>query len=666
VYRKPWFLLTLIAVVIAGILALVWQPDDYKIEPAAQTQVSTDIEDSPLQPAPAQIDASAGQKVHAAPIETKPEEQRKEAEAVAEDGVIWVQVLDQADTPVAGIQVAIGMRVPFEGRAIRLGTGVSAGANGLAKIELAMDYMRKNAGLLQNPELMADAKYPSLELARVKFLLEDGLATPQKLVMPGFQWLSAAVELPNGSPPSFATTYQIMWGQLETEEGKGTWSNRKSIYGDCINGVIRFACGPDLRLNMRASAKDGRCKPGYLLALGPASGQPAPPPFLITLGEDYPRLQCQFLLADGTPAKAVRLAHYRLQQRLPTAEEIELGKTPNPDRPRWLKNITTDAQGWLDMPIESGISDDQYHRSWAFVLQNPDPRQSNLAFDSDGASQVKFELPSRLVAAEIFNPGPLQLNVERLPLLAAGKVLSDSGEPISIQVHAYGSDEDGRFSNRLAQIRSGQNGKFEILGTAPADGQVRITTGGLGWLGVEQIVAAGTQNLLFTLTKGINLKGQFLSDAPLPWLDMEVRIPNYHRSKEVFGGFTFDYLRPGNDYIITLEHNDVELYRSPEFIVGGSGDVAPALINPIDLRGKLRVWSVTPLQSDGNPFPAKTYFMVRSKDVPLCRARTNKQGLLTQVTSNDFVQISIIPRAGYQAGVLTWPVTTEKLQLVAE
>jgi hypothetical protein len=666
VYRKPWFLLTLITVVIAGILALVWQPDDRAIDPVPQTEAGAEIEDLPIQPALSEPASPPIDHSEAEPIAPQAEEKRQEAAPVAQDGVVLVQVLDQAGTPVAGIEVAIGMRIPFEGRAIRLGSAVSAGKNGLAKIELAMEYMRKNAGIFQNPELMADAKFPTSASARIKFLLEDGMAKPQKLVVPDFQWLQAHISFDGGKVPDFPTYLQVYWGPLTNPDNSTPWSNRRSIWIDVVNGAAQFACGADLQLWLTAKAKDAHCRPGELRTVGPASGEAAPAPFEIALGENYPRFHCQFVLADGTPAVSARLAQYHLNQRLPNAKEIEQGKTPDSVRPRWQRIATTDADGWLKMPLESGISDDQYHRSLAFVLQGSDPRGRGTDIDSDGAHQVKFDLPNHLAPGEIFNPGPLTLSVERLPMLAAGQILSDSGEPISLTVSAYGKKENGSFGNRLAQIRSGQDGKFEILGPAPADGQIRVSTGGFGWLGDAQIVAAGTQNLLFTLTKGINLKGQFLSDAPLPWLDMEVRIPNYHRSKEVFGSFKFDYLRPANDYIITLEHNDVELYRSPEFIVNGSGDVAPALINPIDLRGKLRVWSVTPLQSDGKPFPAKTYFMAKSEDDPLCRVRTNMHGLLTQVTSSDVDQISIIPREGYQEGILTWPLTAEKLQLIAD
>lgn len=603
--------------------------------------------------------------VHAEP-ETTEVAERVDAGPVPTPGTVLIQVVDSVGNAVPGIQVAIGMQVPFEKRAVRVGSGTSAGERGIAAVKLNMEYLRRNAGMMQNPELMADPKFPTSEKARVKFLLEDGQNEVQKLVVPDFQWLNAEVRRADGSRPDFPVSLQIYWGPLQTADNKSPWSNRRSIWQDLENGSGRFPCGPDLQLWLTAKAKDGRCKPADLRTIGPAAGQPATDTYELVLGDDYPVFRSQFLAADGSPAANARIAHYSLQQRIPTAEEAAAGNYPGPDRPRWEKNFTTDAQGWGGFPLSKPLSDDKYERSWAFVLQNPDPRRSSKQIDEDGAEQVRISLPNQLNAGEVFNPGPLTLHSKKLPVLAAGKIVDANGNPLSIWVTVYGPDEKGSMRNRLARERTNRDGNFEILGEAPQGGQIHVSTGGSGWLGEGQNVAAGTSNLLFELEKGINLHGSFKSDAPLPWLDMEVKLPSYHRGKEVFGSFMFDYLKPGTGYYITLEHNDRELYRGPEFSLSGSGDQSPDFLNPIDLTGKLRVWKTIPLQADGTPFPVKTYFYFSAGDGGANRVRTNKLHQLVQVTSSDVNSVTIIPRDGYLPGELTWPNLAEKLQLETE
>jgi hypothetical protein len=134
----------------------------------------------------------------------------------------------------------------------------------------------------------------------------------------------------------------------------------------------------------------------------------------------------------------------------------------------------------------------------------------------------------------------------------------------------------------------------------------------------------------------------------------------------VFGSFEFDYLKPGGDYSITLEHNDRELYRGPEFSLSGSGNQSPAFLNPIDITGQLRVWKTIPLQADGTPFPPKTYFYFKPENGDPNRCRTNKQGVLFQVTTSDVNSATIIPRDGHKPGLMTWPWSTERLQLDPE
>lgn len=598
--------------------------------------------------------------------QTEPPE-RVDAGPVPQPGTVLIQVVDSADNPVAGIQIAIGMRVPFENRAIRVGTATSAGERGIAAVELNMDYLRKEAGLLQNPELMADAKFPAAETTRIKFLLEDGQSTVQKLVVPDFQWLTAQVRRADGSVPDFATSLQVYWGPVQTPQNKSPWSNRRAIWEDFDNnGECRFPCSPDLQLWLTAKAKDGRCKQGDLRTVGPNAEQPNPGPFELVLGDDLPVFRSQFLRADGTPAANTRIAHYRIQQRIPTAEEAAAGKLPGPDRPRWQKNFSTDNEGFGGFYIDTKLSDEHHDRSWAFVMQNPDPRRSSKDLNEDGALQVEISLPTQLAPGEEFNPGPLKLIGNKLPILAQGRVTDDVGNPLSIWITVYGPDEKGSLRNRIARERTNRNGEFKVMGEAPADGRIHVSTGGFGWLGQGQTVAAGTTNLLFELVKGINLRGQFKSDAPLPWMDMEVKLPSYHRGKEVFGTFMFDYLKPGNGYFITLEHNDRELYRGPEFSLSGSGDQSPDFLNPIDLTGKLRVWKTTPLQADGTPFPAKTYFYFKPDVGEPNRLRTNKLGQLVQVTTNDVNSAQLLIRDGYLPGEMTWPFDQERLQLEAE
>lgn len=602
----------------------------------------------------------------AEPVEQEGELNRVDAGPIHEPGTVLVQVVDEAGTPVEGMQVAIGMQVPFEKRAIRVGSGTSSGERGIAALKLNMDYLRREAGPWQNPELMADAKFPSNKKARIKFLLEEGQSEVQVLQVPAFQWLNAEVHRADGSVPDFPCSLQIYWGPLEEADNKSPWSNRRSIWQDFEGNRARFPCGTDLQLWLTAKAKDGRCKPGDLRTVGPAAGQSGLEPFQLTLGDDYPVFRSQFLLADGSPAAKVRIGHYSQQQRNPTAEEAAAGKYPGVENTHWHKNFTTDAEGWGSFPIDMKFSDADYDRRWAFVLQNPDPRRSSKRLDQDGAEQVWVDLPMGLAAGEEFNPGPLRLQSKKLPLLAGGLVKDSDGNPIRIYITVYGPDEKGSMRNRLANKLTKRDGSFTILGEAPQGGQIRVSAGGMGFLGDGQTVAAGTSNLLFQLDRGINLKGSFKSDAPLPWLDMEVKLPSYRRGKEVFGSFTFDYLRPGDGYYITLEHNDRELYRGPEFSLSGHGDQSPDFLNPIDIRGQLRVWKTTPLQANGKPFPHKTYFYFMPDNGEPNRLRTNKSGQIIQVTTNDVNSAKLLIREGYYPGEMSWPWTADTLQMTPE
>jgi hypothetical protein len=482
-------------------------------------QAETETPDSPAEA----NDSAASDGVTPEQIQTAPT--RVDAGPIPEPGTVLIQIIDSSGNPVSGIQVAIGMQVPFEKRAVRVGDATSAGEKGIAAVKLNMEYLRKNAGILQNPELMADAKFPTQKAARIKFLLEDGQSQVQKLVVPDFHWLTAQVRHADGTRPDFPVSLQIYWGPLEVAENKSPWSNRRSIWQDFENGVGRFACEPDLQLWLTAKAKDGHCEQADLRTLGPAVGESTPPAYELVLGEDFPVFRSQFLLADGTPAADARIAFYTSEQRIATAEEAAAGKAYEADRARWRRNFHTDAEGVGSFPVTGKLTDAKHFRRWAFVLQNPDAHRSSKKLDDDGAEQVWVDLPNQLGSGEVFNPGPLKLQTKQLPILAAGSVIDADGDPLRIWVTVYGPDEKGSLRNRLAQERVGRDGSFTILGEAPAGGQIHVSTGGSGYLAQGQNVTAGTTGLFFQLERGINLKGKFKSDAPLPWMDMEVKIP---------------------------------------------------------------------------------------------------------------------------------------------
>lgn len=587
-----------------------------------------------------------------APDEPEPAIEREEVAGLPEDAIA-VRVVDPAGRPVEHVVVAVGMRLPGQNSAIRLGTGRSD-ADGFAAVVLNHEYRLRRAPFPPNPELMIDAKFAGLERVRVKRLLEDAQQDETTLELPEVRTLALRVALPDGGKVDFPVSVQAEWERGDIPEGERDWTQRRPESLPMVADQAYLVCGLGVHLQLRCWDSQQLYASGWVSEAGPTALDPPVVERELRLGDLVPRFRARLLDEEGTPLALTKISQYSIQSRIPTEEYPDVDTKPES---RWVSSFETDAEGRLDFPLITNEYTQRYQRQWAFVLATKDRSRSLPGLDEEGAVQVITPLPHTLAPGEVHDAGDLMLRTLAHPLIVSGRVVDREGNRAAAVVSVTTAEASWQERTRIWQGQPERDGSFTVHAMAPPDGEVIVSAGGFGHLGVEETVPVGTQDLELLMVKGNTLRGRLILPDDMPLFEMEIRMPG-GRSKEVFPGGTFavDYLRPTNEAWVSLEHNGRELWRSAPIVIAGEGDLQfrPPQVQDVELRGTMRNWSFRAVDADGTPFEKYASITVRTREHGSNYVRIQEDGSFNQVLPMDVIEVGLHAR-GFEPVLLSWP-----------
>ena len=610
----------------------------------------------PQTPTPAEVETSESGEADlgpaVAPSESETAPEREEVATLPEDAIA-VRVIDPAGRPVEHVVVAVGMRVPGQNTAIRLGTARSNG-DGLAAVVLNHEYRLRRAPFPPNPELMIDAKLASLERVRVRRLLEDAQADETQLQLPEVRTLAIRVALPDGGKVDFPVSVQAEWARGNVPEEDRDWSKRRPESLPVEEDRAYLVCGLGVHLQLSAWDSQQLYGSGWATEAGPTAADPPVVERELRLGELVPRFRARLLDENGAPYASTKFSHYSIQSRIPTEEYPNVDTKPES---RWQSSFETDAEGRLDFTLVTNEYTQRFDRKWAFVLATKDRSKSLPGLDEAGAVQVVTALPRELAPGQVHDAGDLTLRLLAHPLIVSGRVVNREGNRAPAVVSVTTAEANWQERTRLWQGQPERDGSFTVYAAAPPEGEVIVSAGGFGHLGVEETVPVGTQDLELLMVKGNTLRGRPILPDGMPFFEMEIRMPG-GRSKEVFPGGTFavDYLRPAAESWVSLEHNGRELWRSAPIVIEGEGDAQfrPPQVQEVDLRGTMRNWSFRAVDTDGTPFEKYASITVRTREHGSNYVRIQEDGAFNQVLPMDVIEVGLHAR-GFEPVLLSWP-----------
>jgi hypothetical protein len=652
------------ALALGIVLTWLWIPQDRRpVEPPAADSLATGSAPPSLNStAQADLGDAAPEIIEESPAAAAPPLTGRELAPSLKNPPLRFRIIDQAGTPVGGIEIAVGVKIPFEKRGLRLGTAYSRASDGLAEVTIDRAAFERTVGHQADPTVMADAQFPALKKVRVSFAWSERFNGPIEIRLPEFQWVDFEVHLPNGELADIATPVSIFWAAAGAEDS-GKWSNKRSIY-PVMNGPRgRFPCAFGLDLNLWTHCVD-EIRANFNLQVTGPTAQAQLPTLILTLGARLPRFRARLFLPDGSLAANQKLAWYLKQKRRPIEGEKLGYDASGSERPRWKDILTTDAEGVLEMSLRTNPYTQVFDRNWTFILQHSDRdrKQSNL--DENGAIQVSVDLPFTLQPGEIWDPGDLHLRELVHPLLASGTVSKRAGGSAPATLVIYEISNDPKLTSQAKMLWRGlaEGGRFEAHGPAPAGSRIRITAGGYGYLGEEVRTTVGAQNIEFLMVKGANVRGHVLLDEDLAWHLIDVRMqPGRHKSLGPGNTLWVDYVRPGS-YWMELKHGRFLLWRAENILIEESGDVYPVQLQGVDLRGQINQWKLHLVDENGENFPAQTTVDFLSETGIRNSSEVDLSGKATQLTSNEIQRLKAGIR-GYQPIDLSWPPSDQPIQL---
>ena len=610
--------------------------NEEKAAAVAQPNADAEVENSPI----------------AEEIEQQPSEQREEVR-LAPEGAALVRVLDPAGDPVEHVAVAIGMQIPGRQSAIRLGNAWSD-AEGYAVVVLDHVYRKRVAAFPPNPELMIDASFASLDRVRVRRLLDDAKSSETILRLPEIRLVKVRATLADGGPVDFPVELAARWAPAGATSDSEQWRPRRSeglrVEGDHAYLVAAF----DLDLQLSCWDARGLYAAGWATRPGPRAGDPPIVEREIRFGELVPRLRARLVDESGEPMTGARIALYQSLVTRPTPAQPEPDTKPET---KWVKNFDVGADGWVDLEFYVNEYTQRFDRRWAFVLA-ADARSSSLPrVDEEGAVQVSFAVPHELAPGAVHEMGELTMRLLQHPLIVSGRCVTREGSRGAAVIHVTTSEANWQDRTRLWQGQPERDGSFTVRATLPEAGEVIVSAGGFGHLGVEEVVPVGTTGLELIMVKGITLRGRVILPDATPWLDMEIRMPG-GRAKELFpgGNFSVDYLRPAADSWVSLECNGREVWRSAPILIEGEGDsdFRPAQVQNVDLRQQLRSWSTQIVAENGELVGKEFRMQCLTPDGENNWLKVSPDGFVNQLLPSSLNRMQLVVR-GDEPIDLSWP-----------
>ncbi|NQU48151.1 MAG: carboxypeptidase regulatory-like domain-containing protein [Planctomycetes bacterium] len=180
------------------------------------------------------------------------------------------------------------------------------------------------------------------------------------------------------------------------------------------------------------------------------------------------------------------------------------------------------------------------------------------------------------------------------------------------------SSENNRGSQELpgVYLNTDRDGKFVAYGLRPDAREYTIQIQRKGYQRFEQVLQPSADEQIFVLVANPAIRGTILVDEGVLPNDLRYQAVSGERKLYRIGGrmtSTGDPARLSLDFsgaidqpftftIITMRSE--VLFQSQEFRLMPGQKLAPPEFNPLDLRGKLKVFTVSCVDKDGNPVPS--------------------------------------------------------------
>lgn len=267
---------------------------------------------------------------------------------------------------------------------------------------------------------------------------------------------------------------------------------------------------------------------------------------------------------------------------------------------------TTDAGGRSHVILDGGY----------------DPGSRRTMSISDGSPRDPIPGVAVVNLGREFPSGPTDIGDIRLgigPLLAAGIVVDDAGEPVAgAEIRVRFRDPPGARPERpdigMPSAMTGDDGRFAVRGEGSSP-RIEVSATLHGHLPSDTAaVAAGQEGLRLVLQRAGSVRGRILVEDGLPRHDIRLTLnpgtpparpsptattPGEEMSPDREGNFAWPGIPPGMyELVVRVVGEPAPLATIPAVSVRPAETTT---LPGIDLRGKLRTITITVLASDGTP-----------------------------------------------------------------
>jgi carboxypeptidase family protein len=305
----------------------------------------------------------------------------------------------------------------------------------------------------------------------------------------------------------------------------------------------------------------------------------------------------------------------------------------------------TDTEGWFAIELEARPADASldYQRHVRLVHQDKDLTES----------EAKLDL-SHLLRLGINDFGDLQLSPSAI--LLQGRVVDQFGEPIAqasvmLQQARLGRDNEVRGWRSIngLQTRSSADGRFVLQGELPDAQQFRLQVQAPKFETYEQTMQPAGQEVEVRLNPGSFISGSVLVDEGIDPSRMQLSfVEGEHNTVWVplrpvagaEGEASFEYqAHPDTPYAFVLQSEAGEILHEQPGVSTQRGETsAPPGLQPLDLRGRLRVIELKAIDTLGQPIDA-TFVLRATEDS--WNSMEAKDGVLELSIAKELFEITV-------------------------